>query len=113
MPVCHHKKTVVLVLHFDPILQRTHIVPQVQLAGRAHAAEHAFARLGGCCRMWRCHAGAEFDTNTGVTASGFRRPAPGAAASATPPRPRAGSRKPFLLAPPPVAPEHTLPPAPR
>ena len=31
----------VLVLHADPVMQRAHVVAEVQLAGRAHAAEHA------------------------------------------------------------------------
>ena len=33
----------VLVLQLDPVGQRAHVVAQVQLAGGAHAAEHARA----------------------------------------------------------------------
>jgi hypothetical protein len=31
-----------LVMHFDPVLERAEVVAQMQLAGRAHAAEDAF-----------------------------------------------------------------------
>src|SRR5215467_1940316 len=46
VPVSNEEEALVLVLHAHPVLQRPDIVAEVQLAGRAHAAENAFTRLG-------------------------------------------------------------------
>src|SRR5215472_8530363 len=43
MPVGHAKKAFVLILHPNPVLQRTHIISKVQFTGRAHTTEHALA----------------------------------------------------------------------
>src|SRR5262249_21633642 len=45
VPVGNKEEAVVLVLHADPVLQRAHVVAEVQLARRAHAAQHAFLSL--------------------------------------------------------------------
>src|ERR1700683_539365 len=47
MPVGNHKKTFVLILHPDPVVERAHIISQVQFPGRAHATEHALTQCGG------------------------------------------------------------------
>src|SRR5262245_28295707 len=43
VPVSDEEKALVLVLHAHPVLQRTNIVAQVQLACGTHAAENAFS----------------------------------------------------------------------
>ena len=43
VPVGHEEKAVVLVLHAHPVIQSADKVPQMQFAGGAHTAEHAFA----------------------------------------------------------------------
>ena len=64
VPVGHHEKALVLVLHAHPVLQCAHIVAKMQLAGRTHAAKHAFAGWGRRCRGLKSSCRAEFDTNT-------------------------------------------------
>src|SRR5262249_5934545 len=46
MPVGDEEKTVVLVLHANPIVERADVVAQMQPAGRAHTAQHAFTMIG-------------------------------------------------------------------
>ena len=41
VPVGDKEKAVVLLLHPNPVFERAHVVSQVQLAGRAHSAQHA------------------------------------------------------------------------
>ena len=43
VPVGDEEKAIVLVLHAHPVVQRADEVSQMQLAGGAHTAEHAFA----------------------------------------------------------------------
>src|SRR5208283_5923806 len=52
VPVCYFEKTLILVLHADPVLQRADVVAEMQFASRAHTAQHAFASWGrGCHRV--------------------------------------------------------------
>ena len=48
VPVGDEEKAVVLVLHADPVFERAHVVAQVQFAGRAHSAQHAFLGRRSC-----------------------------------------------------------------
>src|SRR5216684_1905254 len=41
MPIGDEEKTFVLILQFDPILERTVVIAQMQLARRPHAGQHA------------------------------------------------------------------------
>src|SRR5271163_796565 len=43
VPVRNLEKAFILVLHADPVLQCADVVAEMQFAGRAHAAQHAFA----------------------------------------------------------------------
>src|SRR6185437_15011674 len=46
VPVSKEEKAIVLVLHADPVVQGADKVSQMQFAGGAHTAEHAFALVG-------------------------------------------------------------------
>src|ERR1700686_3698764 len=70
MPVGHAKKAFILILHANPVLQRANVVSEGQLAGRAHAAEHAFARFGGGGHLSRGKSIISKDTEK---YAGFRR----------------------------------------
>ena len=45
VPVGDKEEAVVVSLHAHPVVERAHIVPQMQFAGGTHAAEHAFAMI--------------------------------------------------------------------
>ena len=45
VPVGDEEIALVLVLQLDPVVQRAHVVAQVQLAGGAHAAQNARAGI--------------------------------------------------------------------
>src|SRR5216684_2338288 len=47
VPVRYFKETFVLILHAHPVVERAHVVSEMQLSSRAHAAEHAFTKFSG------------------------------------------------------------------
>jgi hypothetical protein len=52
VPVDYAEEALILILHAYPILKRAHIVSQVKLAGRTHAAEHALPQVGRRCHQF-------------------------------------------------------------